>query len=202
MIAQPAHRRFLNDLRDPRCIPAVDAAEIVALEAERVRLVEALEEAERGPSGNDLNEADYIQQRAHALRHGTELPSPPRTAAERQADADERRRNVAAASTALLEFGEVVCRTVEAHPEWRVEARDRIATAAAEAEAASAAARAAAQRAEEARWQLQHLERTARNELYPATYPSPLQNQDDLIWDINDPQVRDLMARSRTDAAI
>ncbi|MCW2751861.1 MAG: hypothetical protein JWR83_2971 [Aeromicrobium sp.] len=39
------YRRFVNDLRDPRCIPAVDAPEIVALEAERRRLVAALDTA-------------------------------------------------------------------------------------------------------------------------------------------------------------
>jgi hypothetical protein len=48
------HRRFVNDLRDPRCIPAVDAPEIVALEAERARLVAAL-----GAAGSEaVNEHD------------------------------------------------------------------------------------------------------------------------------------------------
>ena len=39
------YRRFVNDLRDPRCIPAVDAPEIIALEAERARLVAAFDTA-------------------------------------------------------------------------------------------------------------------------------------------------------------
>lgn len=48
------YRRFVNDLRDPRCIPAVDAPEIVALEAERRRLVAAL-----GTAGSEaVNEHD------------------------------------------------------------------------------------------------------------------------------------------------
>ena len=47
-------RRFINDLRDPRCIPAVDAPEVVALQAERARLVAAL-----GAAGSEAaNEHD------------------------------------------------------------------------------------------------------------------------------------------------
>ncbi len=198
MYAMPAYRRFVNDFRDPRIIPAVDAPEIAALEAERARLVAALEEAESG--GAYFDEATYIAQRAKALREGTELPPEPPTAAERQAAHEQRSRNVAAATDALLNFGDVVCRTVEAHPEWRDEARAKVAAARAEADAAMAQAQAAARRAEEAQNLVQHLERTAADELYPST--SGPQDQEDLVWDIADPYVRDLMARSRTGAAI
>lgn len=197
LVALPAHRRFVNDLRDPRCIPAVDAPEIVALEAERVRLVAALEEAERGDGGY-FDEARYIEQRAKALQEGTELPPEPPTPAERQAAGEQRNRNVRAAEAALLRFADVICRTVEAHPEWRDEARARVQAAQTEADAAMAQAKDAARRAEEAQWLVWHLERTAADELYPAAGDRLPQDTPDLVWDIHDPYIRDLMARSRT----
>ena len=196
LTAMPAHRRFVNDLRDPRCIPAVDAPEIVALEAERARLVAALEEAEQG--GGHISEAQYIEQRAKALREGTELPPEPPTAAERQAAAEQRSRNVRAAEEALLRFADVICRTVEAHPEWRDEARGKVTAARKEADEAMRQAKDAARRAEEAQWLVQHLERTASDELYPAAASRLPRDEPDLVWDIHDPYVRDLMARSRT----
>lgn len=200
LTAQPAYRRFVSDLRDPRCIPAVDAPEIAALEAERARLVAALEEAEQG--GGYFDEAGYVAARARALREGTELPPEPPTAAERQAAAEQRTRNVRAAEEALLRFADVICRTVEAHPEWRDEAQAKVKAAQAEADAAMRQAKAAALRAEEASWLVQHLERTAADELYPAAHSSQPHDTPYLVWDITDPHVRDLMARSRTGQAL
>lgn len=195
-----AHRRFVSDLRDPRCIPAVDAPEIVALEAERQRLVTALEEAERG-SGH-FDEAGYIGQRAKALGAGTPLPPQPPTAVEAQAAGEQRRRNVSAAQEALLRFADVVCRTVEAHPEWRDDARAKVKAAHDEAEAAMAQAKAAARRAEDATWLVQHLERTASDELYIARVSDMPKDEPDLVWNITDPYIAELMARSRTGSAL
>lgn len=202
LTAMPAHRRFVNDLRDPRCIPAVDAPEIVALEGERARLVAALEEAEKGDGSGHINEATYIEQRAKALREGTELPPEPPTPAERQAAAERRNRNVRAATDALLHFADVVCRTVEAHPEWRDEAQAKVTEARQEADAARAAAEAATRRAEEASWLVQHLERVAADELYPAAGSRAPQDTDYVVWDIKDPYIAELMARSRTGEAL
>lgn len=196
LIAQPAYRRFVNDLRDPRCIPALDEAEIAALEGERQRLVAALEEAEQG--GGHFDEASYIAQRSKAIREGTELPPEPPTAVERQASAEQRNRNVRAATEALVRFGDIICQTIKAHPEWEDEARAKVSAAQAEADAAMAQAKAAALRAEEASFLVQHLQRTAADELYPASYSRAPQDTEYLRWDITDPLVRDLMARSRT----
>jgi hypothetical protein len=205
LTAMPAHRRFVSDLRDPRCIPAVDAPEIAALEAERRRLVAALEEAERS-GGGYVDEARYIGQRARALGAGEPLPPSPPTAAEAQAAAEQRRRNVAAAEEALLRFADVVCRTVEAHPEWREAARAKVKAAQDEAEAAMAQAKAAARRAEDAAWLVQHLERTASDELYIARVSDSAEampkDEPDLVWNITDPRILGLMERSRTGAPL
>jgi hypothetical protein len=197
LTAMAAHRRFVNDLRDPRCIPAVDAPEIAALEAERRRLVAALEEAERG--GGYVDEAQYIAQRAKALGADEPLPPSPPTAAEMQAAAEQRQRNVAAATEALLRFADVVCATVEAHPEWRHAARAKVKAAQEEADAALALAKAAAARAEDAAWLVQHLERTASDELYIARVSEEAADTSGwLHWDVTDPHIVELMARSRT----
>jgi hypothetical protein len=196
MYAEPAHRRFVNDLRDPRCIPAVDAPEIVALEGERARLVAALDQANRG--GGRVDVAHYIAQRAKAIRAGTELPPEPPTAAELQAGNEKRSRNVAAAENALLALADTICETVRNHKEWEDEARERVAAAQAEAEAAMAQAKAAARRAEDAHSLVIHLERVAADELYPNTASAVPQDEPGLVWDITDPHVRDLMALSRT----
>lgn len=198
LTASAAHRRFVNDLRDPRCIPAVNAPEIAALEAERRRLVAALEEAEQG--GGHVDEAWHIAQRAEALRTGAPLPPSPPTAAETQASAEQRQRNVAAATEALLRFGDVVCRTVEAHPEWREEARAKVKQAQDDAEAALAQAKAATARAEDAAWLVQHLERTASDELYIARVSDHTEDADTSGWlhfDVTDPHIVGLIASAR-----
>jgi hypothetical protein len=203
LTASAAHRRFVNDLRDPRCIPAVDAPEIAALEAERRRLVAALEEAERG--GGYVDEAQYIAQRAKALGAGTDLPPSPPTTAERQAAAEQRQRNVAAATEALLRFGDVVCRTVEAHPEWRHAARAKVKAAQDEAEAAMAQAKAAALRAEDAAWLVQHLERTASDELYIARVSESTDVDDTSGWlhfEVTDPRIAELIGSARGGSAL
>jgi hypothetical protein len=188
-------RRFVNDLRDPRVLPAVDAPEIVALEGERARLVAALDAAQSG--GGYVDEASYIARRAKAIREGTELPPEAPTAAERQAGNERRNRHVAAAENALLAFADTICRTVEAHSEWRDEALDRVAAAQAEVEAARRQSQDAARRAEEAHFVVRHLENIAADNLYPNT-SATLQDDPDVVWNITDPHVLDLMALSRT----
>jgi hypothetical protein len=197
MYAEPAIRRFVNDLRDPRCIPAVDAPEIAALEGERARLVAALDEAGHRYGGN-LDMSHYIAQRAKAIREGTELPPEPPTFAERESANEKRRRNVAAAENALLAFADTICETVRHHPEWQDEARERVAAAQAEAEAARRAAQDAFRRAEEAQHLVIHLQRVAADELYPSTSGTFPRDAPDLIWSVTDPHVLDLMALSRT----
>ncbi len=188
-------RRFVNDLRDPRCIPAVDAPEIVALEGERARLVAALDEAQRG--GSYVDEASYIAKRAKAIREGTELPPEPPTAAERQAGNERRNRNVAAAENALLQFADTICETVRKHPEWIGEAQERVAAAHAEAKEARRAAAEAEHRAEQAQFMVRHLGHIAMDNLYPNT-SATLMDDPEVVWDITDPHVLDLMALSRT----
>jgi uncharacterized protein YfiM (DUF2279 family) len=109
---------------------------------------------------------------------------------------------VAAAEDALLKFADTICRTVEAHPEWQDEARAKVVAARAEADAAMAAARDATRRAEEATWLVQHLERVAADELYTSTASASPVDEPDLVWNVADPYVRDLMARSRTGASL
>lgn len=103
-------RLFASDLRRDGLIPAtlLGYPELAALEAERARLAAALTEAEAG--GGQVSEAHYIAARARALREGTPLPPPPPTAAEAQASAETRRRNVQAATDALVQLGDTLRR--------------------------------------------------------------------------------------------
>lgn len=181
LTAMPAYRRFVNDLRDPRCIPAVDAPRSSLWKPSGLGSWQRW----RKPSATAAatsDEASYIKQRARVLREGTELPPEPSTAAERKQAAEQHRRNVATAQAALLDFADVVCRTVEAHPEWRDEARAKVqaARAEADADAAMAQAQAAARRAEEAAWFVQHMERAAADELYPAASSTVPRDEPDL----------------------
>lgn len=115
-------RLFASDLRRDGLIPAslLGYPELAALEAERVRLAAALTEAEAGGGWHD--EASYVRERARALRSGSPLPPPPPTAAERQADGERRRRDVSAATDALVQLGDTLRRTIAAHPEWQDDA--------------------------------------------------------------------------------
>lgn len=150
---------------------------------------------ERG--GGYFDQAAYVAQRARALAAGEPLPSEPPSLAERQAATEQRNRNVAAAEEALLRFADVVCRTVEAHPEWWDEARAKVNAAQDEAEAATAQAKPLPA---EPAWLVQHLERTASDELYPTRVSDAALPKDepDLVWNITDPYIAELVARSRT----
>lgn len=189
-------RRFVNDLRDPRVLPAIDAPEIVALEAERVRLVAVLDAAGRG-DGN-LDTSRYIAQRTKAIREGTEMPPPLPNQAEWDARQAQARIDRLAAEEALLAFADTICDTVRSHAEWEAEAQERVAAALADAEAARRAAAEAERRAKEAQFLVQHLQHIAVDNLYPNTSASPEHDPDMMVWAVTDPHVLDLMERSRT----
>lgn len=195
-------RLFASDLRRDGLIPSslLGYPELVALEAERVRLAAALTEAEAG--GGHVNEAQYIQKRARALREGSELPPPPPTAAEAQASAEARRRNVQAATEALVQFGDTLRRTIAAHPEWQDDATEKVNAARAEAEAARRVAAEADARAAEAEHYTRWLRRASDGEVYYPTFVGLPQDEPDLIWQVTDPHILDLIAASRTGQAL
>ncbi len=194
-------RLFASDLRRDGLIPSslLGYPELAALEAERARLAAALDEAEAG--GGHFNEAHYIQERSQALREGTPLPPPPPTAAEAQAAAETRRRNVQAATDALVQLGDTLRRTIAAHPEWQDEAAEKVQAARAEAEAARRVAPEADARAVEAEQYTRWLRRASDGEVYYPTFVEAgglPQNEPDLIWQVTDPHILDLIAASRT----
>jgi hypothetical protein len=200
-------RLFPSDLRRDGLIPAalLGYPELAALEAERARLAAALDEAEAAPGGGYHDEASYIEQRARALRDGTELPPSPPTAAERQAEAEQRRRNVAAATDALVQFGDTLRRTIAAHPEWQGEAVAKIKAAQAEAEAARRVAAEADARAAAAEQYARWLRRASDGEIYFPTFVESgglPPDEPDLIWNVNDPHIRELIATSRSGAPL
>jgi hypothetical protein len=194
-------RLFSSDLRRDGLIPAslLGHPELAALEAERVRLAAALTEAEQG--GGHVSEAHYIQERARALRAGRPLPPPPPTAVEAQASAESRRRNVQAATDALVQFGDTLRRTIAAHPEWQDEAAEKVKAARADAEAARRAAAEADARAVEAEQYTFWLRRAADGEVFYPTFVESSglpQDQPDLVWNVTDPHILDLIAASRS----
>lgn len=195
-------RLFASDLRRDGLIPAslLGYPELAALEAERVRLAAALDEAESQSSGR-ISEERYIEARARALREGTPLPPPPETPAERQEAADNRRRNVQAATDALVQFGDTLRRTIAAHPEWQDEAGEKVKTARAEAEAARRVAAEADARAVEAEQYVRWLRRASDGEVFYPTFVEASglpQDEPDLVWAVTDPHILDLIAASRS----
>lgn len=198
-------RLFASDLRRDGLIPAslLVYPELAALEAERARLAAALDDAERG--GGYVDEASHVAARARALREGTELPPPPLTAAEAQAAAEQRRRNVQAATDALVAFGDTLRRTIAAHPEWRDDAAARAKAARAEAEEARRAAAEADTRAATAEQYGFWLRRASDGEIFYPTFVESgglPQDEPDLIWNVTDPHIRELIAASRSGAAL
>jgi hypothetical protein len=194
-------RLFASDLRRDGLIPAslLGYPELAALEAERVRLAAALDEAEAG--GGHVHEAFYIEQRSRALREGTELPPPPPTATEAQAAAERRARNVAAATDALVRFGDTLRRTIAAHPEWQDDAAEKVKAARAEAEAARRVAAEADARAVEAEHYTRWMRRASDGEVYFPTFVADgglPQDEPDLVWAVTDPHILELIASSRT----
>lgn len=196
-------RLFAGDLRRDGLIPSalLGYPELAALEAERSRLAAALSEAENRSGGGFVDEAWHIAQRAEALRTGAPLPPSPPTAAEAQAAAEQRQRNVAAATDALLRLGDTLRRTIAAHPEWQDAAAAKVKTARDEAEQARRAAAEADARAVEAEQYTRWLRRASDGEVY---YPTFVANsghpadEPDLIWNVTDPRILDLIASSRT----
>lgn len=194
-------RLFASDLRRDGLIPAtlLGYPELAALEAERSRLAAALTEAEQG--GGHVDEAAYIAQRTRALSAGEPLPPQPPTAAEAQASAERRRRNVRAATDALEQLGDSLRRTIAAHPEWQDEAAEKVHAARAEAEQARRAAAEADVRAVEAEHYTRWLRRASDGEVYYPTFvenSGQPQDEPDLVWNITDPYILDLIASSRT----
>lgn len=175
LVAQPAHRRFLSDLTDPRgVIPKamLRYPELAKLEAQRQRLVDALEDAQRPPSGPpQMSDEQYIAARAKALRDGTELPAPPPPQAATDEYKRRRARDVQAAEQALLALADDICAALREHPEWEQEGRAHITELHAEAAQKRREADAAERQAEGARYLVQWLERAAKNELYVVTAP-------------------------------
>jgi hypothetical protein len=196
-------RLFASDLRRDGLIPAALLVypEVAALEAERQRLAAALDAAEQG-GGGYVDEAGYIEQRTKALREGRDLPPPPPLHAEAEAHEQERRRNVAAATEALLRFGDTFRRTVAAHPEWYDAADEKVKAARAEAAAVRRQADEADARADKAEQYTRWLRRVSDGEVYYPTFVANIggmpQDEPDLIWNVTDPHIAELMARSRT----
>jgi hypothetical protein len=195
-------RLFVSDLRRDGLIPTAlqHHPELAALEAERVRLAAALAEAEQGGGWHD--DSQYIAERSAALREGRELPPAPPTHAERQAQDETRQRNLTAAQDALVSFGETLRRTLASHPEWAAEAAEDVQKARDEAAELQRQAKAADLRAEEAEHYVRWLQRGADGEVYFPTFVTTPTDEPDLVWAVTDPHILDLIASSRSGAAI
>jgi hypothetical protein len=173
LVAQPVHRRFLSDLTDERgVIPKamLRYPELAALEEQRVRLVAALREAQ-GSEPVVVSDAQYVAQRAQALRDGTPLPPAPPTAADLAAGRQQRERDVQAATDALLALADDICRTVREQPSFEQEGRRHIADLRERAMEMRRQAEAAEREADAAGFLVMWLERVAHDELYVATVP-------------------------------
>lgn len=176
LVGQPAHRRFLSDMTDPRgVIPKamLRYPELATLEKQRQRLVAALEEARRPSGPPSMSDAQYVDARAKALRDGTEMPSPPPTHAATDAYRQRQANDAKAAEQALLALADEICEALRAHPEWEQEGRAHVATLRAEGQARiEAIEREVARQVEPARVVLMWLERAARDELFVVTTTS------------------------------
>lgn len=172
LVAQPAYRRFLSDMTDPRgVIPKamLRYPELAALEAQRQRLVAALDEARRPSGPPRMSDGEYVEARAKALRDGTAMPSPPPTQAAQDAYRQRQANDTKAAEQALLALADDICDALRAHPEWEQEGRGQIATLHAEAARKRREAEQAERDAEAANFLVQWLSRGARDELFVVT---------------------------------
>lgn len=171
LVAQPVHRRFISDMRRQVIPPALlRYPALAALEEQRRRLVQALEDAES--SGPEVvSDAAYVAQRTKALREGTDLPPAPPTTADLTAGREARARDVQAATDALLALGDDICQALRQHPEWEAEGREHIAGLRKQAEEARRKAAEAERQADDARFLVQWMERAAHDELYVVTTP-------------------------------
>jgi hypothetical protein len=173
LVAQPAYRRFLSDLRR-QVIPAplLRYAPLARLDADRRRLVAALEEAEQHSGPPQMSEQAYIAARTKALRDGSDLPEQPPSQAERDRDAQQRQRDAQAASDALLALGDDICAVVRENPTWADEGRAHIADLRERAAEMRRQAEAAEREAVDAGVLVLWLERVAHDELFVANVPS------------------------------
>lgn len=172
LVGQPAYRRFLSDLTDPRgVIPKamLRYPELAALETQRQRLVAALDEARRPSGPPRISDAQYVEARAKALRDGTEMPSPPPTHAATDAYRQRQANDTKAAEQALLALADDICNALRAHPEWEEEGRGRISALHAEAARKRREAEQAERDADKANAVVQWLSRGARDELFVVT---------------------------------
>lgn len=171
LVAQPAYRRYLSDMRRQVIPPALlRYPELARLDAERRRLVQALEDAEKsGPVV--VTDAEYIAQRSKALRDGGDLPAAPPTAADLAAGREARARDVQAATDALLGLGDSICQALREHPEWEAEGRAHIAALREQAAEARRKADEAERQADGAQFLVQWMQRAAHDELYVVTAP-------------------------------
>lgn len=170
-VAQAAFRRFLSDLRR-EVIPAalLKHEDLARLDAERRRLVQALEDAEKSGVRFPSDE-EYVAARTRALREERELPPPPPTAADLAAGNERRARDVQAASDALLALGDDICQAVRERPEYEQQAQSDVTTLRAEAEEMRRRAQEAERKATEAEVYVLWLSRVAEDELFVPTLP-------------------------------
>lgn len=172
LVAQPAYRRFLKDMVDPRgVIPAgvLERPQMAALEKERQWLVQVLEEARRPSAVRQMTDQEYVDARAKALREGTEAPPQPQTQAATDAQHQRSARDVRAAEQALLALADDICNTVREHPAFEKEERAKTAALRAHAADLRRQADAAEREADKAGCIVQWLERVAADELYVVT---------------------------------
>lgn len=193
------HRRFVTDLIDPNLIPAdLHEPELLALEAERRRLTDVLEQIKRNAPRRP-DSAAYIRERTQALSEGREPPPHPGATDNQEARA-QHERDVKATEEALLALGDRICETVARHPEWQTAAERTIQQARDRAEALRRQADEAEQQAQDVVITALWLRRVADGELFVPHYQHPAADDDDrhIIIDIQDPAIRDLIAASRT----
>lgn len=195
------HRRFVTDLIRDDLIPGdllSSSPELQALEAERRRLAETLEDT-KAEAPRRADPATYTRERTRALREGREPPAPPPNAAEYDAARVQHDLDVKAVEEALLALGDEICQTVAAHPDWEDAARRRARASRDEAADLRRRADEAEQRAADAAVVEMWARRVADGELFVPTFQRPADDGDrsHIVIDIQDPAIRDLIEASR-----
>ena len=118
-----------------------------------------------------MSEQAYVAARTKALREGTDLPVPPPSQAENDAHAQQRQRDVQAASDALLGLGDDICQAVRDQPAYEQEGRQHIAALREQAAEMRRQADEAEREAEAAGFLVLWLERVAHDELFVPNLP-------------------------------
>lgn len=180
------HRRIVNEIRLDGIIPKLpfETPELRALDQERKRLVNELEDAE-GSGGVYFDRAHHTAERAKALKEGKEPPPEPPSPADRQEALERRQRNIDAARNALIALGDEICRTVANHPEWKDMAQAHVEQAQRAANEAMQAAREAERRAASVGVVLTWLRHAAVGDLYPPQSEGgvePISNSEDVVF--------------------